>query len=177
MSDPTSPGWHRDPSGQERWWNGVSWSEQLRRGTPSVLPASPPGPGPRPWLGGVLLLVGGLLLVCVASLVSLLVWLGVSITGGPRDVSEDFFGDLREGRLESAAARLCDRYAGEGADRIGSAYGQPVYGFEVVSVERRDDTAVVIGRITTGSASAYPVRVSLVRESGEWKVCSLPPPS
>ena len=47
MSAP--PGWHLQPDGRERWWDGQQWTEQYRSPLPSDPTAPPSGPG---WAGG-----------------------------------------------------------------------------------------------------------------------------
>jgi hypothetical protein len=192
MSEPGArPGWYPDPSGtpQERWWNGMSWGEQTRPGSPAY--AGPAYGGPAyggPAYGGpvfvpparhrsaakVVLLIVGLLFAVGALFVGGIVWLALSLTGGPRDVTSEFFAALREGRTADAAGHLCARYADNPVDRLTTAFPDPVRGFDVDSVERVNDTATVTGDLTTGSASAYPLTLRLVREQDTWKICSLP---
>lgn len=184
------PGWYPDPSGAvgtERWRNGVSWGEQTRVAgwTPGPGAPGPGAPGPG-WTGPgvptrkprhtgrivVAVLLAGLAVVGV--FVGGIIWLVLGLTGGPRDAANGFFTELGEGRVDAAAARLCARYSDQGVDRLTTAYPEPVIDFDVNSVNRVNDTATVTGDLTVGSASAYPVTVQLVREQGEWKVCSLP---
>ncbi len=51
MSAP--PGWHRQPDGRERWWDGQQWSEHFRTPPAPGQPApGPPAPGGYPQPGG-----------------------------------------------------------------------------------------------------------------------------
>lgn len=168
------PGWYPDPSGSpaQRWWNGISWGEQTRPAPPGTAPPLPPARPRR--VGRIVAVVVLAALAGIGILVGTLIWAVLRLTGGPRGAVTAFYDDLQQQRVPEAAARLCDRYAADGVSLLSVAYSDQVYSFEVDSVRRDGDTATVDGTVVTGSASAYPVSVTVVREDGEWKVCSLP---
>lgn len=190
-------GWYPDPAGTpglQRWWNGIGWGEHTRPA--QGVPTGQPGPGQppagswapgygAPWAAGgsqpprrspVRWIVSGcLVLLLLAGLtVGGLVYVAVRTTSGPKAAVTGFFGDLREGRYDAAAGRLCSRYAAGAERRVRDAYPDPVLGYSATSVARTDDTATVVGELTSGSASAFEVTVTVVREAGGWRVCSLP---
>jgi len=60
----TPPGWHPQPDGRERYWNGDQWTEHFRAAAPLPPPPPPasPGSGVPSWAKAAGLLFGGFLL-------------------------------------------------------------------------------------------------------------------
>lgn len=151
-------------------------------------PAGGPGTGFAPGFGSglpphrpgrtakiIVLALGGIALVVVLMVVGFGYFL-VKATDGPRTTANAFFLELEQGRSHAAALRLCSEYAEDGQSLLALAYSDQVQDWDATGVSISGDDATVTGQLVTGTASASTVTVTLVREDGDWKVCSLPAP-
>ena len=181
-SSPPAPGWYADPGGQGlRWWDGTSWTEQVR-------PLEPTGeerPGRYPLRYALLdrwpVALGGIALIA-AAVVAILLLRGGDGSGDAREEAvrgtvDQFLAAVARGderacrRFVDTDARAVQEYLRLAEDVPGS---QATCGFvgatggRVAALTIADVT--VEGRDATATFEDNPTEMHLSEARGEWMI-------
>lgn len=132
--------------------------------------AEPSAPSPRA-LKWTLIGSGGFLALFVAAVFVVRAIVG---GGGPSDVTERYLDAVQD--RDRAAVREVTCRSPDRSVSVGLSDNEEIVRWEVTGEQTRGQQAEVRVTITVsdeGETESGPVVVSLVRESGEWKVCAI----
>jgi hypothetical protein len=133
--------------------------------------AAPPPPNRRPLIIGIVAAAA----VIIAVVVAVVLAAGGS-SGSPKDVAQAFIDAAKRGDVAAAKDLVCARLADQvsGTDNPLAKFPATVTA-EVTDVTEQGDTATATVKVNmsgpNGLSLSMPIRLPMVREHGDWKVC------
>lgn len=133
------------------------------------------GPGPRGCRCCLLVLGGVMFFIAPFAVVTAFI---LTMSGGPDDSARDWLTAVRQGRYDAAVHQMCARYRdtltpADLARRVAAAGG--VRAEQIGRTTTRSSSAAsVLATVTGTDRHSHQVRLSMTKEDGLWRVCSLP---